>query len=196
MAQPYVTGPCHIAVAFGLRATNRFGTPLYLGTAERSPRIQIRPTWTPLFNDIGGSQIPFDMAYEGDEAFISADLTRWNEGIYALLAARTNNPANQLGRGTNINGDLGTLMITENVANILLLQFPYSTLKAATYGTQPAGYRFLRTWLEGPDDLDPLGTQPRKIRLVFRALRAFSITSNGPNFGLYDHNMVAFPNIN
>lgn len=189
MAQPFVSGAAHLAYFFPAGSSSTFANTLqYVGTAERSPRIQTRKGWIPLFNDLGGPSIPFDMCYEGEESFISADLTRWTEAVYSAMTAIPTNTV----RGFNGVGDIGTLMMTEGVAGTLFVLFPYTTLKPLTYGTQPAGYRFVRAWLEGPDDLDPLGTQPRKIRLVWRALRGFQLTSDGPTFSLYDHNMGAF----
>lgn len=195
MAQPFVTGAVYLAYTFRGGSNNTLnGQTLFIGTAERSPQIQIRKSWMPLFNDLGGPSIPFDMSYAGEEAFISADITRWNESVYASLTA---GPFNLGNRGFDINGDIGTLMMTENAAGALTLVFPYTSLKPLTYGTQPFGYYFRRAWLEGPDILDPLGTQPRKTRLVWRALREFSLSDSGvdPTFRLYD-NVVPAVTIN
>lgn len=195
MAQPYVTGPAHLYVGLGASFA-----PLYLGTAERTPRIEIRPAWDAVFNDIAGGKIPLDWLYEGEEAFVTADVTRWNEPVYTLLSARPRTSTAGAVQGQNVPGDIGTLLISENFAFPLWIQFPYVGKAAMAAGNLPPGYRFIAAWLEGPDDLDNLGTMARKTRLVFHCGRAYALSTNaaggGMTFTLYDHNMTGLPQIN
>ena len=121
------------------------------------------------------------------------DLERYNESAYAVMAGR---PQSRLGtstRGTNVPGDIGSLMIQEGMAFQLWLSFPYSA-KAAMAG-MPAGYHFVAAVLAGPDSLDELGTKPRRVRLIFDCLRKFdpSVTNTygAGGFVLYDFNMTA-----
>lgn len=190
MAQPYVTGPASIWVAPGLSA------PLFLGHAERSPSIQVRPSHSPIFSDLSGQRVPLDYIYDGEEALISMDLTRFNEAVYRLIANR-GTPG--LGtRGLDIPGDIGTLLGTEGRAYPLWIRFPYSAKTAfsnATNGAMPGGYRFPLAFLEGPDGLDGLGTTNRRLRLNFHAIRYLDVSVTN-TFGagsllLYDHNMGA-----
>jgi hypothetical protein len=178
MARQYVTGPAHLFVGVFDRV------PKYLGTAERWPKITERPNFSPTFNDAGG-HVPFDVAYEGNEAFTVAQLSRWTEVVYAQLANRPHR--SQFGRGTNVNGDIGTLMVQEGRTYPLWVWFPYAALKPAAFPDMPAGYRFPNAYLAGPDDLEPLGTTPRKVMLIFHALRGFDAGKN--TFLLYDHDM-------
>ncbi len=166
-------------------------SPQYLGTAEREPRIQIRRRYSPVFNDMGGDT-PFDYQYMGEEAFVTVDLNRYDESVYAKIAAQPNGDGSEE-RGSCKFGDLGTFMIQEARAFPLWLLFPYSQVKP-DQGTPP-GYHFIETWLEGPDDL-PVGTKARKTRLIFHAGRAFSVSPpTGVDFNLYDTDMSGLPPI-
>lgn len=179
MTQPYVTGPAHVFVEVT-------GGVAYLGTTERTPKILIRPAWEPLFNDIGG-KVPFDMSYEGEEAFISGDFNRFNESVYADMAARASALSAPV-RGIDTPGNIGALMLTEKLTINLWMLFPYTAKPAMNPAgnAMPSGYHFYATYLVGPDELEPLGTTPRKIRLIWHALRIFDAQGN---FNLYDHDM-------
>lgn len=206
MAQPYVTGPALLYV--GVTSSSPGGTSnkaVFLGTAEQSPVIEIRPDYEPVFNDLRGSKKPFDLAFEGEEAFTFADLTRWNESVYAALAARPRAVsalgaggavAGGLGlaptRGVNIAGDIGTLQLTENQSFTLWVVFPYASKPAMA--SMPAGYRFPFTVFEGPDLLKPLGTRPRKIHVVFHHMAGFNPATGA--FFTYDTNTAGLPGIN
>lgn len=186
MASPYVTGPAHIFC--GLQTG---GALLYLGTAERWPQVTIRPHYAPLFNDIGGG-VPVDMCYDGEEAFTIADISRWNEPVYALLSARPRPSSGLLTpRGADIAGDVGTLMVTEGHAYPVVVQFPYAAKPAYAAAGMPAGYRFPTSYLAGPDTLEPLGTTPSKRRLIWHHLRQYSAVAQA--FVLYNHDLSGLP---
>jgi hypothetical protein len=62
----------------------------------------------------------------------------------------------------------------------------------------PAGYRFLKAFLEGPDGLDGLGTTNRRLRLNFHCMRDFQEEGAALFPGtlvLYDHSMTAVSGI-
>jgi len=186
MAQPYVTGPCSLWAGVGSG-----GSPVFLGHAERSPSIQVRPSFSPVFNDIAGQRVPMDYIYDGEEGMVSVDLTRYNEVVYAALAARPN-PGGS--RGVNVPGDIGTLVGIEGMAFQLWLNFPYAAKAAMAFGAMPAGYHFYAAFLEGPDGLDGLGTTNRRLRLNFHCIRALISGENNLGQGvflLYDHDMTA-----
>lgn len=212
MAQPYVSGPAHIYVGATDVVTTRQGTfvnsndrsfigasagpNFYLGTCEQYPVASINAGWEPLFNDVGGSVIPHDIVYQGEEAFIFMTLSRWNEGVYAALASRAD-PATALRqgvafRGSNVAGEIGALMLNEVRTFTLWVTFPHSTKILNTTGQMPPGYRFFTCTLEGPDQLDPLGgTVPRKLNLTVHAWRQyFPLTQDHQ---LYDHNTGNLP---
>jgi hypothetical protein len=181
MATPYCTGPALIYVR-----PPALSGPAFFGTTERTPRIQIRPAWSPVYNDLGGSKVPFDMMYEGEESLESGTFTRWNELIHATLA---NRPSTLGSRGRNVAGDIGTYMIAEGMAYTLWMVFPYASKALFAANNMPPGYRFPFSWLEGPDDLDENGTNPRKIGLLWHSLRGFDPSTG--SFLLYDHDMSA-----
>src|SRR5438105_3720161 len=118
MAKPYVTGPCAIYCGIGA-----LYAPIFLGHSERGVRIRIAPEYEPVHNDLGG-RVPIDWLYEGETAIISADLTRFNEAVYELIAARPRTSTLGSVPGVNVPGDIGTMMITEGFAYPLWLVFP------------------------------------------------------------------------
>jgi hypothetical protein len=185
MAQLYSTGPAHLFIQYpGLNQL------MYLGTCKKAPKIIGRPGWQPVHNDIGGPVIPFDVSFQGEEAFTFTELTRWNETVYARLAAR---PHRGQARGNNLPGDVGSLMQTEGLNLGLYVYFPYVAKPAYLAGGMPAGYRFPFTTVEGPDEFSELGTTPRELTLVFHHLRQYF-----PKTGqllLYDHTVGQMPAI-
>lgn len=203
MAKQYVTGPAHLFVGVDptiVRATTtavagaagavRSVAPAYLGTAERYPKISLRPAYEPTYTD-QGAKVPHDMAFMGEEGFVAADISRWNEPVYNALASR---PRHRAGlRGFTGSQDHGSLLIAEGLAYELWVLFPYAS-KAAFSADMPAGYHFHAAYLIGPDELEPLGTTPRKIRLMWHALRTY--TAQNGSYQLYDHDMSGLPTIN
>src|SRR5690348_16792822 len=135
MAQLYTTGPAHIFVGGGFLSPGSMGTGggntppqtssntpviLYLVTCEEAPEIVIEPKYSGTKNDLGGSEIPFDMQYEGEQGLISLDLNRYNEPVYAALASR---PRFGGVRGLNGGADVGTLMQTEGLSLVTWVLF-------------------------------------------------------------------------
>ncbi len=202
MAQLYSSGPCGVWVGCGTA-----GAPVFLGHAERTPTISIRPQFTDVFSDLGGQSVPFDKLYSGADAMVSMDLTRFNWGVYQTIAARSTAPgAGFVFPGSNFPGEIGTLMVTEGVATGLWLKFPYSA-KPSMGGTAsvlptsnalPAGYHFFSAFLMGPDEITS-GTVPNKIRCNWYCARSFSATAGNAYgqgaFILYDFNVNGLPNI-
>src|SRR5262249_48794198 len=76
-------------------------------------------------------------------------------------------------RGTNPPGDMGTLVLTEGQTMRLWLYFPYS--QKAAYRPMVPGYKFFAVNLAAHTQL-PAGTKPRRVRLVFEAIRFFDST--------------------
>ncbi len=190
MSSPYVTGPAFLYVGVSGGLTSK--APVFLGTCEDSPEVRINAEWIPLMNALGGSQIGSDTSFQGEKGFVRADLTKYNESVYAVMASR---PFFTGTRGVTPFGGLGTLMLTENAYYPLWIQFPYFTTKTVMAAAGlPAGYRFFAAWLEGPDNLGPLSTKPRKLSLVWTCQRVFNATTLA--WGLYDSSMAGLPTIN
>lgn len=196
MAQQFVTGPCDIFVNYGSLG-GVVTPPLFLGHSERGPRMQVRPQYSSSYVDIGGQKIPFDSVYDGQDAIVSADLSRWDETVYAAISIKSGASANNAPAGTDDPGDIGTLMIHEGAAIQVWLRFPHAAKLA--YSTMPAGYRFPVCMLQN-DDHNELGTKPRKISLVFHCLREFDVSVTNAfgagRFVLFDHDMSGLPPIN
>ncbi len=197
MAKLWATGPVHIFV--GISGTAK--SPIYLGTGETAPNIDIKIEYSPVMNDIGGDRLPFDRIYEGSEADISVVLTRWNEPTVAALMS-VPNAAGVRGRQTPT--DLGTLMGSEGYTFPVWLLFPRSPLNAGGLLAQagmPAGYRFFSCINMG--DSMQFGTRANKHHVMVHATRgwnrpgvynpaivgSFNNATADTTFTLYDHNM-------
>lgn len=197
MAQLWVTGPAHIYFAFP-NGSGGQNTPVYFGTCEDAPYIEIIPHYEDVRNSIGGT-VPFDKSYQGELALIDLDLNRYNEGVYATLAARPRAGAGGGPRGTNVAGDVGTLMLTEGFCTGVYVKFDYGAAGAAPKqafigGGMPFGYHFPFCVPAGPDKLKGLGTTPRKTNVMLFALRGFNPATQ--TFTLYDNITTALPAIN
>lgn len=192
MAQLYTTGPCHFYVG-------PLAAPVYLGTAEESPDLQLFPTYKEVQNSIGGVGIPFDRAYQGEFAVCVANLNRFNAPVYQAMANRPGTFLKNTALGTNTIGDIGSLMLTEGLAYAVWLLFSFGAFGPApkpvmvSNGMLP-GYRFFAGMLLGPDKLAPLGTLPKKLGLSFGFLRVFNPAQG--TFSLYDNNVAGLPPIN
>lgn len=165
--------------------------PVFLGTCEDYPDVSFDPAYTPIYRNVSGNVHPWERIYEGEEATIVADLNYYNEVIYGFLAAKAaggvlNLPTVQ--RGVDGPNYIGTLMSTEGGCVPLVLLFPWAQ-KPANRRLLPAGYRFFATVLQN-DRLGPLSCRPRKVRIVFRAMRV--ITRGGACY-LYDHDVRGMP---
>lgn len=152
--QPWVAGPTLLSV-----------DGKELGTAERYPRLLVRSGWSPYFNDVGGPVIPMDMLWAAKEAFIYADLNRWDEDTLQFFQTITEGGADPLSWGED---DVGTLMIHEEMAVPITLEFPYASKDK--YAGMPKGITFKAGWYEGPEEFSVLGTNPRKVHLVIHCL--------------------------
>lgn len=184
---PYVGGPAGIFVGVGGGATGR--RPLLLGVCEDSPKVQIKREWIPLMNALGGTQLPSDLSYQGENALVRCDFTRWDEDVYAAISC-AHSPYGNGVRGTDQFGTLGALAATEGIAYPLTVRLPYAGVKRS-YANMPPAYRFLQTVLDGPDDLGPLSTRPRRLSLVWQCIRLFNNATL--SWTLYDHSIAGLP---
>lgn len=191
MAQPYVTGPVAVYVGIGSLG-NPLATyaPVFFGHGERAPKPSLNRGYEPVMCDLSGTQLPFDVLYEGQDALIRVDFTRWNEPVYQAISNITSTavPTN-LSPGVDPSSAVGTLMVTEGKTYPVWLRFPYGGAGGkASMATLPRGYRYLSCVLESPDDREP-GTGVNRLSLIFHAYRAFSPSLG--TFTLYDYDMSA-----
>ncbi|OAI39610.1 hypothetical protein AYO40_01210 [Planctomycetaceae bacterium SCGC AG-212-D15] len=184
MAQLYCSGPVH--VYFGLGGG---GSPVYFGTSESAPRIEIKHYFNTVKNDIAGDQAPFDFQWVGETATISADFTRWNNPLWLQMMSR---PFATSTAGINGIGDYGTFMVQEGATYQAWLQFPYASTKAAMAGLE-AGFHFFSTFLLSPDS-KTIGMRANKVRATWFATQVFGITTgNNVTAKLYDFSMQGLP---
>lgn len=181
MAQLYCTGPAHVFVGFSNQTG--VGTPLYLGTAEDAPEIELGPEFEPVMNDISGKKKPLDMQYQGEDALISVDLNRYNEATYALLAQRINSGAP---RGTDNALDIGSLAATEGLQLCCAILFPFAAKPAMGAGGMPPGYYFPAVVPIGPEKLT-MGTKPKKVNVLLYAWPLYNFATG--TFTLYTNTL-------
>jgi hypothetical protein len=190
MAQPYCTGPCLSYLKFpGDTAVS------FLGTTEHTPNIKFRPAFSPIFNDLAGQLIPYDLMFQSEEAFVFLDLTRWSETVRRRVSARLTLTRTAGGEGIDGPDDIGTFMMSEGQNPILYLAFPYSPLSPnisgivgkASMNDLPAGYRFFQAVPIGPDDHNQLGTNPYKVLMPFHCIR--TVTTSPLGFTLCDSDL-------
>lgn len=163
--------------------------PLYLGTAEDTPTIDIDRAYVPWYDDEGGTSFPADDIYESEQGLVVADISRWNEPVYAYIACVYNQLDPAGGRGYDPPFSVGTSMAYEGATYPLWVQFPYAA--KLLYADMPPCYRFYCASLLGPDRLEPLNHLPSKRRLIWRARRYLNVVNGFA--ALYDHNMTTPP---
>lgn len=180
MAQGFVTGACHIYPGIGAGKSY-----VYLGTAEMTPRLEIRPEHVPYFNSILSTRVPLDWCDQGFANVFMADINRLNMPVAAGMFSRPN-PGGVF--GLQAAGDLGTLVIQEGFSYPLCIQFPYSAkpaMQTGSGGAMPAGYVFANARLVGPDSWEPLNMTPLKIRFVWELLPTTTVGANNMTVAQY-----------
>ncbi len=85
----HVTGAIHHYVQTPLASS-----PIYLGTCESTPQVVFQETSKPVFNDIGGGQIPMQQVEQGEMAVLASAINRFSKSTYQTLLQQTQ----QLGR--------------------------------------------------------------------------------------------------
>lgn len=183
MSQPFCTGPALIYPCVGGGSAKQ---PVFFGTTEDSPRVLINREWHPLRNALAGGMVA-DPTFQGEHAIVRADMTRWNENVFAAMQT----PPGSAVRGHMPFGSLGTFMKSEGFAYPLVVRFPYRGTKVAM-NNMPAGYKFTAAWLGGPDDLGDLSTKPRKISITWICQ---AIMNKDLSWTLYTHDLGNLPAI-
>ncbi len=171
------------------------GSPLFLGTTEKTPNMQNRPYYKPVYSDSHGQEVPADVSYQGQDAIVSARFTRFNYITLALLQSYTKFLTNPAVPGTDPNGSRGALMLTEGLAYNLWVRYPFSA-KAAMQnvlnGPLPPGRRYIAAHLV-TDNVDELGTNPFAMSLAWHCLSVYFPNAFGGYHVLYDQLMTNLP---
>ena len=190
MAILQTSGPCHLWMSSDVDDGSTYSnSPLYLGTAEGAPFVDVTPHFTPLYCDISGQGMPHDYLWDGEEATIVADLNRWNEAVFAKYAAR---PKIGGTRGVYAAADIGTVMQAEGQTFDFWLQFPYAFKSPYVSEGMIGGYHFYSTIALGPDTITP-GARAGKRRIICRAFRSYKVSDGTSR--LYDSRMSGLPSV-
>ena len=176
------------------------GSVYYLGTGEVPPKIEWRPSFRPVFN-IDSGHVPYDKAYEGQDAIITMNLNNWDEWVYQMIGARDNARSNAYvhARGFDSATSIGTMLMSEGMAYSLYLQYPLGGVGGSVFGGgqtnpqngMPPGYRFLCGYPINAKVIP--GTATNYLQLTWHALRLYNYASD--SFCLFDHNMLGVTQI-
>ena len=193
MAIIQVSGPAFIYVSRTVPAsTPSAASILFLGTCEQPPTLQLNPQWEPVMNDQGGSLLPIDYTYQGEDGLISGTLNKWNEQVYLNLASHGLSQG-VAARGKELWSDVGTVSQLEAITFQTYVVFPYASKNPFAANGMPTCYRFLATRLAG-HVIGP-GTRAGRRQLILHTDRALSETgvASTTNFKLYDNTLGNCP---
>ncbi len=157
-SQINVAGPATMLVLAGLGAAGDAGvgggrTPSILGTAIRTPVIEILPEWTPAYADTTGRRVPFDELRDAEHALIRADLNMFDRAVYATIAGKAGSSAGTI-------NNIGAMFHLEGYSVTVTVQLPY--LKTA--------YTFPACTLTNPERLDDLAATAMILGVIFHAV--------------------------
>ncbi len=198
--QLWSTGPALIYVGV---AGNPAAGAGFVGTCETKPTIDIDFLFKPVMNDVGGD-VSMDEMYVGMQGMVTLDLNKFNYGLAESLATLPNIAGALAGAvgvvaGRNDPGDIGSLMLTENLAFVLFIRFPYAA--KAAYGAGSAGgpmvpgYRFPAC--KPNKESIASGTTPHNKRFIIDCKRSFDPSVNNTygngRFILYDTAVAGLP---
>lgn len=198
MAIPMVSGPANFYVArqaaFPYAYPASKATIYFLGTCEQPPTLQLNPQWEPVMNDVGGSLLPIDYSYQGEDGLISGTLNKWNELIYTFISSH-GLAQGGTARGTELWSDIGTLSQVEGISLQVWIQFPYASKTPYAAQGMPGGYHFKSCRLAG-HVIGP-GTRAGRRQLILHADRSLSesATASLSVNSLYDNTMTYIPTV-
>lgn len=61
----------------------------YFGTSVTSPEVEIKESFLPVMNDLGGRSVPTTQVWDGEQHVLSATLNRFDPDVYAYLRTRS-----------------------------------------------------------------------------------------------------------
>lgn len=178
-----MNGPAELYVG-----TGSGGALEFLGWSEAGMRFNFDAEFEDVMSDISGTRIPFDVQFMGIQAFMSGDLTVYNEPIFNKLLVRV--PGGSV--GTIGAGHIGHLLNLEGGGVRTLINAPYAA-KAAFTATMQKAWNFPRAHLISPTEID-VGTRVKKIRFIFRAIPTWNQLTGEAT--LYDDSIVGKPGTN
>src|SRR5882672_1487091 len=190
MANQFSTGAVHVFIA---SPYYNAGSPLYFGTTESMPDDRRQPEYEMLMNDLSGSKVPLDMAWEGESAQISLVMTRWTESVAQGLETKPIPGVSVSGQWTW--NDMGALAAYEGNYLRLWLVYTFGAALAnkAAYVQGGAGLRAGRYYPQcvvWAPETEETGTKPMKRHFLFFAWPAIDVQNR--RFLLYSTDPAAF----
>jgi hypothetical protein len=153
----HVTGPVHHYVRSPAYPSRIY----YLGTAETTPRVELRPSYRDIMNDVAGRTLPGQRTFDGEAAMVGTVLTRFSKEAYAaILSAGVTLAPGQEGRYSR-----GSLVFGVKTFELWLSFENYWNETYRTAGQTP-GYYFPQAMLAA-HTRDTLGTEGEKLLCAF-----------------------------
>lgn len=161
----WVAGPTEVWCGVGAG-----GALAFLGWATPEGfRGRLTPMSSPVRCDLAGD-MPLDMQFMGEQAHVFGELAVWDEAVLRACQTRSNPFAGVAGRMAA--GSIGSMLKAEGAAFRTLLFPPYTVSKPTQAGQTV--YNFLSSWLRGPDEIGPIGTHQKLVRVFFEALPVYN----------------------
>lgn len=187
----------HCTGAIFCYTVNSSGSISQLGTAEQHPVSEDDYNWEDVFNDIGGSMVPFDQMYMGQIEIFSLDLNRFNNDVSFFIESA---PSYSVLSQTQINVpgyddwvSRGSFLNANSQGFPLWLQYSFfGTAGALAYPDLPIGVYYPNCRLI--KSITPeQGTKTWKKRLEIMAFPDFLFESDGSwNFTVKSSNPSDF----
>jgi hypothetical protein len=175
----WVAGPTELWVG-----TGSGGALEFLGwSTPEGFRGRITPLSSPIRCDLAG-EMPLDVQDMGEVVHLFGDLAVWDEVV--LRACQTRNPAARGFVGVKAAGSIGALLKAEGRAFRTLLFPPYALTKPSQAGQTI--YNLLSSWLKGPDEVGPIGTHQKIVRVFIEAIPVYYPLTG--DFVTYDSNVA------
>jgi hypothetical protein len=140
----------------------------FLGWSEGDTTIAIESQEEDYIGDYAGSRVPADVGYMAQEARITMSIMRTNVSRLLLAEAVIQGAT----PGSFAAQDIGTLMLAENRAPQLVVQFPYATKTPFANVGAITGMYFPGAWVSGTFDTR-VSTKRTLTNLTIRAIPIF-----------------------
>lgn len=168
-AQPFVPGPAPIWIVRSIEPNER----LFLGYSERGVDLLINPEYVPVAVDACG-RVPTDRIYQGASGVVHAELSHWDEKVYAEIAGHVVDLFG--GRGRVLARRPGSVMGLGKVDFAVAVEFPFANKLdrgVRHYQDMPTGYVFPHCVLER-ESLPRRGARPARLELTFACFPALA----------------------
>jgi hypothetical protein len=170
--QFYVPGPSQLYV--GDVSNSGALNYLFLGYCDGPVEVSLVGLMQDVNADYAG-QMPADVQFMGEVAFINGTLSRYNEEVLQnmMVRAGTLDYQSQVANDTGLPymtswGVVGSLMVWEGWAFPFVIKCPYA-IKTSQSPRIPLGYTFYQTFLH-ENFMMPLSSRVKQPRFIMRAI--------------------------